>query len=374
MTRPRKKNQLLRPINYSLIDLPAPPNLRFIWNFGSILGLCLSTQLLTGLLLTIHYSPHTHIAFSSIIHIRREVQWGWLLRNSHANGASLFFLCLYIHIIRGIYYGSYKLKETWNLGVTIFILAIATAFIGYLLPWGQIRFWGATVITNLFSAIPYIGTLIVKWLWGGFGVNNATLTRFFTIHFILPFLIAILALAHLLFLHNSGSSNPLGLNSNTLKTPFHHLYSTKDLFGFFPILTLLSLLVFFWPNRLTDPENFIPANPLITPTHIKPEWYFLWAYAILRSIPNKLGGVVAIFTAILIFYLIPTINILHQSSRFTLTNQITIWTLTIIVILLTWIGGSPVEPPFDKLGLGLTIIYFSIFIILLNTKTNTYSQ
>lgn len=365
----RKSHQLLTPINSALVDLPAPSNLRFIWNFGSLLGLCLAIQIITGLLLAIHYSSHIDIAFSSIAHITRDVNGGWLIRNLHANGASAFFICLYLHIARGLYFGSPKLIETWNIGVTILILSIATAFIGYLLPWGQIRFWGATVITNLFSALPYIGKSIVEWLWGGFGVNNATLTRFFTLHFILPFTILALVIVHLLFLHNTGSRNPLGIKSNSIKTPFHHHYSTKDTIGFIILLVVLSAIAFFYPNLLTDPENFIPANPLVTPTHIKPEWYFLWAYAILRSIPNKLGGVIRIFAALLVFYLLPHIHPTQQTSRYRIRKQSTMWSMAIIGLLLTWIGGSPVEPPYDILGAVFTTAYFSIFIVILQQNT-----
>lgn len=358
----RKTHPLLTPLTYSLIDLPAPINLSFMWNFGSLLGLCLFLQIITGIMLSIYYTPNTDIAFSSIAYITRDVNIGWLLRNFHANGASIFFLCLYLHISRRIYFGSFKNTETWNLGVTIFILTIATAFIGYLLPWGQIRFWGATVITNLFSALPYIGVPFVEWLWGGFGVSNATLTRFFALHFLLPFIISGAAAAHLLFLHQTGSSNPLGVSSNSSKIPFHLHYSTKDILGALFLLLTLSLVRFFFPNLLTDPENFIPANPLTTPTHIKPEWYFLWAYAILRSIPNKLGGVLVLFSALLVFYLIPLTPITHQSSRFTITKKYSIWLLAITAILLTWIGGCPVEPPYETIGLIITISYFILFL------------
>lgn len=365
MTKPlRKFHIILNPINSSLVDLPAPLNLSSIWNFGSLLGLCLSIQIITGLLLSIHYSPHIDIAFSSISHAVRDVNWGWTLRRFHANGASIFFICIYLHIARRLYFGSYKIKETWNLGVTIFILTIATAFIGYLLPWGQIRFWGATVITNLFSALPYIGPILVEWIWGGFGVNNATLTRFFSLHFILPIFIAVLAGAHLIFIHRTGSNNPLGIRANTFKIPFHTHYSAKDIVGFIVIIIILTNIRFFYPNLLSEPDNFIPANPLITPTHIKPEWYFLWAYAILRSIPNKLGGVVIIFSAILILYLpsiTPTVQI---RTAFCSLKQILTWILCRTVILLTWIGGSPVEPPFDYIGKILTFLFFLRFILL----------
>lgn len=347
-----------------MVDLPAPRNFSIWWNFGSLLGLCLFLQILTGLLLTISYSPHIDLAFSSVAHITRDINYGWLLRNLHANGASLFFICIYLHLGRGIYYGSYILIETWNIGVIILILTIATAFIGYLLPWGQIRFWGATVITNLFSAIPYIGKTLVEWLWGGFGVANATLTRFFALHFLLPFIIAALSIIHLLFLHQTGSNNPLGINSSSTKIPFHSYYSFKDIVGFIIILSILFFIAFFSPNLLTDPENFIPANPLVTPVHIKPEWYFLWAYAILRSIPNKLGGVVAIFTALLILFSLPlTINSSKQGNRIYPLNQFLFWFLVATCILLTWIGGSPVEPPYEIIGQLITFIYFIFYLL-----------
>lgn len=366
MFRPtRKSHPLFKIINGSLVDLPAPGNLSIWWNFGSLLGLCLVIQIITGLLLAIDYSPHIDLAFSSVAHITRDVNYGWFLRNIHANGASAFFLCLYLHIARGIYYGSYLYIETWNLGVVILILTMATAFIGYLLPWGQMRFWGATVITNLFSAIPYIGKSLVEWLWGGFGVANPTLTRFFALHFLLPFSIAALSVLHLLFLHQTGSNNPLGLNSNSAKVPFHIYYTTKDSVGFLLLLGGLIFIAFFTPNLLTDPENFIPANPLVTPVHIKPEWYFLWAYAILRSIPNKLGGVVAIFAALLILFALPLINSSNtrRGNSFYPINQLFFWLLVRVTLLLTWIGGCPVEAPYETLGRIFTASYFILILI-----------
>lgn len=360
----RKSHILIKHANNFLIDLPAPLNLSYLWNFGSLLGLCLMIQIITGLILSIHYAPHTDLAFSSVAYITRDVNAGWMTRTLHANGASFFFLCIYLHIARGLYYGSFKLIETWNLGVTIFILSIATAFIGYLLPWGQIRFWGATVITNLFSAIPYLGKTLVEWIWGGFGVRTATLTRFFSLHFLLPFVIRATAIIHLIFLHEKGSNNPLGVQSNSFKTPFHPHFTSKDILGIIILLFILTSVSLFTPNLLSDPENFITANPLVTPTHIKPEWYFLWAYAILRSIPNKLGGVVTIFGALIVFYLLPFISISNLiRSRINLNKQTLIWITFIIIILLTWIGGCPVEAPYDTLGLFFTIIYFlSLFI------------
>ncbi len=357
----RKTHPILQPSTNIIYDLPAPQNLSLIWNSGSILGLCLTIQITTGLLLTIHYSPDTTIAFSTISHTIRDVTIGWILKYIHINGASIIFLIIYIHIGRRIYFNSYKRIETWNLGVLIYIIVIATAFIGYLLPWGQIRFWGATVITNIFSAIPYVGISIVTWLWGGFAVSNPTLTRFFTLHFLTPFLIRILALLHLIFLHASGSNNPLGLSSNYNKISFHPFFSWKDIWGFTALILIL-LLSLLSPNTLNDPENFIPANPLITPTHIKPEWYFLWAYAILRSIPNKLGGVIIIFTAILILFLLP-INNKTSRSRTNITRQQHFWLLITSFLILTWIGNSPVEEPYTYIGILSTITYFILIIL-----------
>lgn len=360
----RKTHPLLKILNGALYDLPAPLNLSIWWNFGSLLGLCLVIQIITGLLLAIHYTPHVDMAFRSVCHISRDVNYGWLLRNLHANGASWFFICLYLHMGRGLYYGSYKIVETWNLGVIILILVIATAFIGYVLPWGQIRFWGATVITNLFSAVPYVGQTLVEWIWGGFAVDNATLNRFFALHFVLPFIILGVVILHLLFLHQTGSNNPLGVNSNICKVPFHPFYVIKDILGIVIILIRLVFVVMFRPNILGDPENFIPANPLVTPLHIKPEWYFLWAYAILRSIPNKLGGVVAIFSALLILFIIPFIN--YQSrlgNRFYPPNQILFWLMVTNRLLLTWVGGCPVEVPYEGLGKLFTYLYFTFYFI-----------
>nr|AIG52993.1 cytochrome b [Ctenotus inornatus] len=362
----RKTHPILKIVNSSFIDLPSPSNISAWWNFGSLLGLCLVVQVLTGLFLAMHYTADISSAFSSVAHICRDVQYGWLIRNLHANGASMFFICLYLHIGRGLYYGSYMFKETWNIGVVLLLLVMATAFVGYVLPWGQMSFWGATVITNLLSAIPYIGTSLVEWIWGGFSVDNATLTRFFTFHFLLPFAIMGASMLHLLFLHETGSNNPTGLTSNTDKIPFHPYYSYKDLLGATLFLMVLLLLALFSPNLLGDPENFTPANPLVTPPHIKPEWYFLFAYAILRSIPNKLGGVLALLFSILILMFVPALHTSKQrGNAFRPFSQALFWTLVSNIIILTWIGGQPVEDPFIIIGQIASTTYFIIFLILM---------
>nr|YP_010315916.1 cytochrome b [Leptocorisa lepida]UNA68822.1 cytochrome b [Leptocorisa lepida] len=365
MNKPlRKTNPLFKIINSSLIDLPTPSNISLWWNFGSLLGMCLMIQIVTGIFLAMHYTANVELAFNSVIHICRDVNNGWLIRNTHSNGASLFFICLYLHVGRGMYYGSYKLMMTWNVGVMLLLMTMGTAFLGYVLPWGQMSLWGATVITNLLSAVPYLGNDMVKWLWGGFSVDNATLTRFFTLHFLLPFMIAAMVMIHLLFLHQTGSNNPLGLNSNYDKIPFHPYFSIKDLMGMMCTLTLFSLLILLEPRLLGDPENFIPANPLVTPVHIQPEWYFLFAYAILRSIPNKLGGVLAMVLSITIIMVLPFTNKMKfQSMAFYPMNKMLFWSFITIMILLTWIGARPAEEPFITTGQMLTTMYFMYFII-----------
>ena len=287
-TRHRKRNALLKIVN-SVIELACPKNISAIWRFGSILGLCLVTQIVTGIFLAIYFVADISIAFDSAIYISRDVNNGWLVRSIHANGASIFFICIYIHTGRGLYYGSFRLKEVWIVGVTLFLLTILAAFLGYVLPWGQMSYWAATVITNLLSAVPYLGEQVVTWIWGGYSVRNPTLTRFYAIHYLLPFIIAALSIVHLIFLHETGSRNPLGLDSKNDVIKFTAYFSIKDLVGFLILWGGLGFIVLFMPILLTDPENFIPANPLVTPVHIQPEWYFLPMYAILRSIPNKLG-------------------------------------------------------------------------------------
>lgn len=360
----RKTHPVIKIINGSLIDLPTPSNISSWWNFGSLLALCLIIQILTGLFLTIYYNANIELAFYRVNYICRNVNYGWLIRTLHANGASFFFICIYLHIGRNIYYESFNLKFTWIVGIIILFVLIATAFIGYVLPWGQISFWGATVITNLLSAIPYLGTILVNWIWGGFAVDNATLTRFYTFHFLLPFVLLILTIIHLLFLHQTGSNNPLGINRNLDKIPFHPFFTFKDIIGFIILIILLTLLTLTNPYILGDPDNFIPANPLVTPIHIQPEWYFLFAYAILRSIPNKLGGVIALVISILILIILPfTYNKKIQGIQFYPLNQILFWSIVTTIILLTWIGARPVEDPYIIVGQILTIVYFSYYIL-----------
>nr|WKY18617.1 cytochrome b [Jonas distinctus] len=360
----RKTHPLLKIANGALVDMPLPSNISTFWNFGSLLGLCLVIQIATGLFLAMHYTAFTDQAFSSVAHICRDVNYGWLLRTMHANGASFFFICLYLHIGRGVYYGSYMMFHAWMVGVVILFMVMATAFLGYVLPWGQMSFWGATVITNLFSAIPYIGSDLVQWIWGGFSVDNPTLTRFFTFHFMLPFILAAATMVHILFLHQSGANNPLGISSQLDKVPFHPYFTFKDIVGFIVMTSALLLLSLTNPYLLGDPDNFIPANPLVTPAHIQPEWYFLFAYAILRSIPNKLGGVIALAASVAILVILPfTHKTYFRSLTFYPANQIMFWSLVSIFILLTWIGARPVEDPYVLTGQILTIMYFSYFII-----------
>nr|WKU84116.1 cytochrome b [Rhinoprosopa nasuta] len=360
----RTTHPIMKITNNALVDLPTPTNISMWWNFGSLLGLCLIIQILTGLFLAMHYTADINMAFNSIDHICRNVNYGWLLRTLHANGASFFFICIYLHVGRGMYYGSFLFTPTWLSGTIILFLVMATAFMGYVLPWGQMSFWGATVITNLLSAIPYLGLDLVQWIWGGFAVDNATLTRFFTFHFILPFIVLAMVMIHLLFLHQTGSNNPMGLNSNLDKIPFHPFFSYKDITGFIIMIMMLTMLTLLNPYMLGDPDNFIPANPLITPIHIQPEWYFLFAYAILRSIPNKLGGVIALIMSIAILMIMPFYNLSKfRGIEFYPINQILFWIMISIIILLTWIGARPVEDPYILIGQLLTILYFMYYLI-----------
>nr|AXZ71092.1 cytochrome b [Platypeza sp. XL-2018] len=365
MNKPlRTSHPLFKIANNALVDLPAPINISAWWNFGSLLGLCLIIQILTGVFLAMHYTADINLAFNSVTHICRDVNYGWLLRTLHANGASFFFICIYLHIGRGIYYSSYLFTPTWTVGVIILFLVMGTAFMGYVLPWGQMSFWGATVITNLLSAVPYLGTDLVQWIWGGFSVDNATLTRFFAFHFILPFIVAAATMIHLLFLHQTGSNNPIGVNSNIDKIPFHPYFTFKDIVGFIIMLMILVLLTLINPYLLGDPDNFIPANPMVTPVHIQPEWYFLFAYAILRSIPNKLGGVIALVMSIAILLILPFSHLSKfRGIQFYPLNQVLFWLMVTTVLLLTWIGARPVEEPYVLIGQLLTVFYFLYYLI-----------
>lgn len=358
----RKTHPLLIYLD-SLISIIAPKNISSMWTFGSLTGLCLITQIITGVFLAIFFTADTSLAFDSATRIRRDVNIGWLIRNTHANGASIFFICIYIHVGRGLYYKSFKCVEAWIIGVTILFLTILTAFLGYVLPWGQISYWAATVITNLVSAVPYIGRRIVLWIWGGFSVSNATLTRFYAFHFLFPIIIAILRLIHILFLHEAGGNNPLGMRTNIERIKFHPYFSVKDIVGIFSIWLILGFVVLFTPSILIDPENFIPANPLVTPTHIQPEWYFLPMYAILRSIPRKLGGVIALVISIAILYFIPLFTN-TMVSRFKLSSQILFWILIATFIVLIYIGAKPVEAPFEVVGQLFTVFYFSLYMLI----------
>ena len=362
------KNDLLSFIDSHIVDYPTPINLNYMWSFGSTAGICLVIQIITGIFLAMHYTPHIVYAFSSVEHIMRDVNNGWLIRYLHANGASMFFIVVYCHIFRGLYFGSYMHPRgrLWASGVAIFFIMMATGFMGYVLPWGQMSFWGATVITNLFSAIPFIGGSIVEWLWGGFSVDNATLNRFFSLHYLMPFVILGLVIIHLSLLHSTGSNNPLGLNKNIDTVPFYPYFYVKDLFAFLILISFFSFFLFFAPNVLGHSDNYIPANPLVTPPHIVPEWYFLPFYAILRSIPDKLGGVAAMIGAILVLGLLPIFNFSEvRSSKFRPIFSVFYWLFTVNFLILGWIGQKPVESPYIEIGMGATLFYFIFLLFLL---------
>jgi len=362
------KNDFLSFIDSHIIDYPTPVNLNYMWSFGSTAGICLVIQIITGIFLAMHYTPHIVYAFSSVEHIMRDVNNGWLIRYLHANGASMFFIVVYCHIFRGLYFGSYMYPRgrLWASGVAIFFIMMATGFMGYVLPWGQMSFWGATVITNLFSAIPFVGSSIVEWLWGGFSVDNATLNRFFSLHYLMPFIIAGLVIIHLSLLHSDGSNNPLGLNKNVDTVPFYPYFYVKDLLAFLVLILFFSFFLFFSPNVLGHSDNYIPANPLVTPPHIVPEWYFLPFYAILRSIPDKLGGVAAMIGAILVLGLLPVFNFSEiRSSKFRPIFSSFFWLFTINFLILGWIGQKPVESPYIEIGMGATLFYFVFLLFLL---------
>nr|AHJ39830.1 cytochrome b [Haematopinus asini]AHY04294.1 cytochrome b [Haematopinus asini] len=346
-----------------IFSLPVPVSISYMWNYGSLLMLCLITQLVSGFMLAVHYEASTVMSFSSVNSIELDVNWGWLIRSIHANGASLFFFCLYLHVGRGLYYGSYKMLSVWLVGVVILLLLMMTAFMGYVLPWGQMSYWGATVITNLLTALPYWGASLTAWIWGGFSVGNPTLVRFFSIHFLLPFVIAFMVVVHLFFLHKFGSSNPLGVGNKSDMVWFHPYYTVKDILGVVFLLGVCVSGLLLTPYFLMDPDNFLSANPLNTPPHIQPEWYFLFAYSILRSVPNKLGGVVMLMMSILILALIPFYS-KGYNMRFSVLNKMLFWLQVMVFIMLTWLGSMPVEYPFVGLGQLLTCVYFVNFVIL----------
>nr|AAU87451.1 cytochrome b [Toxicodryas blandingii] len=344
--------------------LPVGTNISTWWNFGSMLLTCSIMQIMTGFFLAIHYTANINLAFSSIIHITRDVPYGWIMQNLHAIGASMFFICIYIHIARGLYYGSYLNKNVWLSGTTLLFILMATAFFGYVLPWGQMSFWAATVITNLLTAVPYIGTMLTTWLWGGFSINDPTLTRFFALHFILPFAIISVSSIHIMLLHTEGSSNPLGTNSDIDKIPFHPYHSHKDMLMLTIMITAMFMIMSFAPNIFNDPENFSKANPMVTPQHIKPEWYFLFAYGILRSIPNKLGGTIALVMSVTVLLTMPFTHTSHtRSMTFRPLMQLMFWALAATFITITWAATKPVEPPFTLIGPSNLLLYFSFFIM-----------
>jgi len=362
------KTYLTSIVDKHLIHYPTPINLNYAWSFGSLAGVSLIIQILSGIFLAMHYTPHIDYAFSSVEHIMRDVNNGWFIRYVHANGASMFFIVVYCHIFRGLYYGSYMQPRQllWCSGVIIFILMMATAFMGYVLPWGQMSFWGATVITSLLTAIPLVGKSIVEWFWGGFTVDNATLNRFYSLHFLMPFLIAGLSLVHLALLHNVGSNNPLGIDSAVDKVPFYPYFFFKDLYALSIYFFVFGILVYYFPNLLGHPDNYIPADPLHTPAHIVPEWYFLPFYAILRSIPNKLGGVVAMFGSLLILLLIPFINTSEvRSTTFRPIFKLAYWLLVADFLILGWVGQKPVTDEYIFTGQVATLYYFAFFLIFI---------
>jgi len=363
-----KSHPLLKMVNSYVIDSPQPSNLSYLWNFGSLLAFCLIIQIATGVTLAMHYNPSVLEAFNSVEHIMRDVNNGWLIRYLHSNTASAFFFLVYLHIGRGLYYGSYRTPRTlvWTIGTVIFILMMATAFLGYVLPYGQMSLWGATVITNLMSAIPWVGQDIVEFIWGGFSVNNATLNRFFSLHYLLPFVLAALALMHLIALHDSaGSGNPLGVSGNYDRLPFAPYYIFKDLITIFIFILVLSIFVFYMPNLLGDSENYVVANPMQTPPAIVPEWYLLPFYAILRSIPNKLLGVIAMFSAILILLIMPLTDMSRSRGiQFRPLSKIAFFVFVANFIILMLLGSKHVESPFIEFGQISTILYFLYFLIL----------
>nr|UOX27447.1 cytochrome b [Haematopinus apri] len=358
-----KLKTLSMALTKEFFNLPVPSNITYLWNYGSLLLVCLVMQIVSGIFLSMHYEASMLNAFSSVVSMVNDVNWGWLIRTVHANGASFFFIAIYIHIGRGLYYGSYQMVGVWLVGVVLLFLLMATAFLGYVLPWGQMSYWGATVITNLLSAIPYFGEAMTGWLWGGFSVGNPTLVRFFSFHFVLPFVICLFVLFHLIFLHWFGSSNPLGLSNKSDMIYFHPYYSVKDVLGLIVALFIVCVVVLLFPDLFMDPDNFIEANPMNTPPHIQPEWYFLFAYSILRSIPNKLGGVVSLLASVVILALLP-LYAKGFSFRFMGLKKILYWFHVMVFLMLTVLGSMPVEYPYTVISQVVALIYFVNFMFL----------
>lgn len=366
----RKSHPLVKIVNSTLIDLPAPANLSVNWNYGSLLGLVLVIQLVRGIVLATRFSGHVDMSFDSVIMLYQDSNYGWLIRLVHSTGASFFFLFIYLHIGRNLYYGSYIYPELWNIGVIIYLILIGTAFLGYVLPWGQISYWAATVITNLLSAIPYLGKIVVEWVWGGFAVSNPTLTRFFALHYLLPFVITALVVIHIFYLHQEGSSNPLGISSSTNKVAFHYFYSVKDLYVYFVSIFFFIVFTLKYGYLFIDAENWIPANALVTPNHIQPEWYFLFAYAILRSIPNKLGGVIGLLASVIILFTFPLIgsNLYFRGFFYHPLSRVLFWLFVSNFLLLTWLGRCPAESPFVEVALSSTVVYFFLTALILTSQ------
>ena len=369
----RKTNSEFQIVNSTLIDLPAPISINYWWNFGSLLGVCLLTQIISGVFLTIHYRPRIGEAFESVVLTIQDVNFGWLVQGIHARGASFFFICLYAHIVRGIYFKSFTLVQTWSIGVSIFFLVMGIAFLGYVLPWGQISFWGATVITGLITTLPYIGEVTLHWLWGGMAVRGPTLNRFLALHFLLPFILILLVTLHIIYLHKTGSKDPLSLERGPTKISFHPYFIYKDTIRIVVLLISLVGLLMASPDIFTDIENYSPASVLVTPPHIQPEWYFLFAYAILRSVPSKLGGVLALVSSIVVLWFLPFLYIATGplSKRW---YKIFIMSFFSTTILLTWVGSLPVEPPYIDLGQNLSKSYFLLLLAPFLISSNYYKR
>ena len=362
-----KQSSVLGLVNSYVVDSPQPSNLSYLYNGGSMLALVLGVQIVTGVLLAMHYQPSVAMAFASVEHIMRDVSYGWMTRYIHANGASLFFIVVYLHVARGLYYGSYKvLTATWSLGVIMLILMMGIAFLGYVLPYGQMSLWGATVITSMLSAIPWIGGALTEFIWGGFSVSNATLNRFFALHFVLPFVLAALAAVHMMTLHSTGSSNPLGVSANSDRLAMHPYYIFKDMITLVLGVLVLALLVFYLPNTLGHSDNYMEANPMSTPASIVPEWYLTFAYAILRSVPSKLGGVIAMLSCMLVLLLMPVLDTARvRSGQFRPMYRVLFWLFVADFILLTWLGMNHAEEPYTTVGIVASVYYFAHFFVLL---------